>query len=216
MLEQTPPMRVREPWRSRSHIDLLRDQLDAIDRWAAAQHLQQELADTVAVSRESRLDIDRRIEVRRREQAALVARAHEQLAASGALLQAPIRVRALVAHRQPWLRDKLADLLERRGVEVVGLLEDGADAAAAIVVEQPDLALLEHRLPTLTGLEVLHRCHVYAPDTRVGLQAQDGTACRECAGAGADAVFERREPPADVVDRMLGLLDPPPSLSIAR
>ena len=193
--------------RGQSHVELMRSQIDAIDAWHRARRVAEAAAQTAVNTRESRLDLNRRLEARRREQQALLARAAEQLRSSGGVLAGRVRPRAVVAHRNPWLRDTVATRLSAQGVDVVGLFDDGADCAGTLVVEQPDLLLVEDRLPTLTGVEVVLRARDFAPRTVVGAQALDAGSVAALFDAGASAVFTRRVRPAEMVESLLSCLD---------
>lgn len=191
---------------ARSQLDLMKAQLEAIDAWNRAQRSKEAAAESVVLTREMRLDLSRRMEARRREQEALLARADQQLRESGGVLAGRARTRAVLAHRNAWLRDTVAKRLELQGIAVVGAFDDGAEAAGTIVVEQPDLVLVEDRLPTLSGIEVVRRIRTYAPETVVGAQCLDGSGIRELVDAGAQAVFTRRVPPAEIADQLLRCL----------
>jgi CheY-like chemotaxis protein len=185
----------------------MRSQIGAIDAWHRARRVAEAAAQSALTTRESRLDLNRRLEARRREQEALLARAADQLRSSGGVLAGRLRPRAVVAHRNAWLRDTVASRLVAEGVDVVGLFDDGADCAGTMVVEQPDLLLVEDRLPTLTGVEVVLRARQFAPRTVVGAQALDSGSVAALFDAGAQAVFTRRVPPGDMVEQMLACLD---------
>jgi len=193
--------------RGQSPVDLMRSQLEAIDAWHRARRAAESAALSAMNTRENRLDLNRRLEARRREQQALVERAAAQLRASGGVLAGRLRPRAVVAHRNPWLRDAVAGRLRDQDVEVVGLFDDGADCAGTLVVEQPDLLFIEDRLPTLTGVEVVQRARDFSPRTVVGAQALDASSVAALFDAGAKAVFARRVPPAEMVDQLLVCLD---------
>ena len=193
--------------RGQSHVDLMRSQIDAIDAWHRARRVAEAASQTATSTRESRLDLHRRLEARRREQRALLARAADQLKASGGVLAGRVRPRAVLAHRDAWLRDAVASGLRDEGIDVVGLFDDGADCAGTVVVEQPDLLLVEDRLPTLSGVEVVLRARQFAPRTVVGAQALDADSVAALFDAGAQAVFTRRVPPADMVGQLLSCLD---------
>lgn len=190
----------------RSQLDLLTAQIAAIDAWNLAQHAEEAAAEAELMTRERRLDLNRRIEARRREQEALIARADDQLRDSGDVLRGRARTRAVLAHRNEWLRDSVAQRLESRGVCVVGVFEDGAAAAGTAVVEQPDLVFVEERLPTMSGVEVLRRVRRFSPGTVVGIQCLDGDGIRPLVDAGAQAVFTRRVPPHEMADELLHCL----------
>ena len=193
--------------RGQSHVALMRSQIDAIDAWHRARRVAEAAAQSAMSTRESRLDLNRRLEARRREQEALLARAADQLRSSGGVLAGRVRPRAVLAHRNAWLRDAVASRLDAEGVDVVGVFDDGADCAGTLVVEQPDLLLVEDRLPTLTGVEVVLRAREFAPRTVVGAQALDAGSVAALFDAGAQAVFTRRVPPADMVGQLLACLD---------
>ena len=193
--------------RGQSHVALMRSQIDAIDAWHRARRVAEAAAQSAMSTRESRLDLNRRLEARRREQEALLARAADQLRSSGVVLAGRVRPRAVLAHRNAWLCDAVASRLDAEGVDVVGVFDDGADCAGTLVVEQPDLLLVEDRLPTLTGVEVVLRAREFAPRTVVGAQALDAGSVAALFDAGAQAVFTRRVPPADMVGQLLACLD---------
>ena len=190
----------------RSQLELLQSQLAAIDAWNRARRACEEAEASVDMTREMRLDVSRRMEARRREQAAVVARADAHLRASGTVVAKNAAPRAVLAHRSTWLRDKVAARLTDSGVTVVASLEDGADAAGVVVVEQPDLVLVEDRLPTLPGQELVRRVRSFSPRTLVGVHVLDGGAVAPFMDAGAQAVFTRRIPPVEIADELLTCL----------
>ena len=194
------------PARPRSQLELMTAQLAAIDAWNRAHRAAEDAAVSVSMTREMRLDLSRRLEARRREQEALLARTDHQLRSSGGVLAGGLATRAVLAHRNGWLRDAVATRLVQQGVEVVGVFEDGAETAGTAVVEQPDLVLVEDRLPTLSGLEVVRRVREYVPQAVVGAQVLDGDGIRAFVEAGAQAVFTRRIPPADIADQLVDCL----------
>ncbi|MBI2764153.1 MAG: response regulator transcription factor [Chloroflexi bacterium] len=75
-------------------------------------------------------------------------------------------MRILVADDHPLFRDGLASLLGSWGHEVVGLVSDGSEAIEAVSRLQPDLVLMDVRMPVVSGLEA----------TRVIGQRQPGVA----------------------------------------
>jgi hypothetical protein len=108
-----------EPWSPRSPVELLADQLAAVDAWNAARRAtERDLAESGS-TREGGLDARRRLSAVRRETDALRARSEHALRTSGELLRTPGRPRALLVHRQQWLRRALGTALEAAGLEVV-------------------------------------------------------------------------------------------------
>lgn len=79
---------------------------------------------------------------------------------------APIRV--LIAEDHALVREGTRQILEQQeGIEVVGEAADGARAVAAVVRLRPDVALLDIRMPELTGVEATREIRAQAPDTAV-------------------------------------------------
>lgn len=66
-------------------------------------------------------------------------------------------MRILLVDDQPLVRDGTASLLAARGYEVVGQAGDGAEAVAAAHRLQPDVILMDIRMPGMGGLEATRR-----------------------------------------------------------
>jgi AmiR/NasT family two-component response regulator len=66
-------------------------------------------------------------------------------------------VRILVAEDETIIRLDLRDLLERAGFDVCGEAKDGEEAVALARSEQPDLAVLDVKMPKLDGIEAARR-----------------------------------------------------------
>jgi CheY-like chemotaxis protein len=190
-------------WQPRDEAERIHAQVAALERWNRTQHLGDAAVRTSQLTREARLDLARRTEARRREQQALMSRAEEQLRVGRSLL-APAT--AVVAHRNAWFRDKVTQGLSLHGVEVTASIDDGADASAAIILDQPDLVLVEDLLPTLTGLQVIARAREYSPGAFVAAQVAASDEVARLLECGAQAVFTRRIPPAVVADRLVKCL----------
>jgi CheY-like chemotaxis protein len=192
-----------EPWRPRSDADLLTAQLHALDEWH--RRMASSAPGVPGQSREARLDEARRLDVAESERAALHAWADRGLreASPFGRGQAP---RAVLAHRNDWLRDKLGAALLDRGLEVVASTSDGAMAAAAIVLEQPDLVFVEDLLPILSGVELVRRARALAPAAVVGAHALGQSGMAPLLEAGARATFSRRIPPAEIAAELVACL----------
>jgi CheY-like chemotaxis protein len=187
----------------RCELDLLTAQVKAIDAWHRSNRLASSAAELIGLTREMRMDLSNRMEARRREQAALVACVDKQLRASGDCLSARRPVRAVLAHRNEWLSGKVSARLQQRGVLVVGVFGDGAEAAGTIVAEQPDLVFLEDRLPSLTASDLVRRVRDFSPDSIIGAQVEDSRGIAPLIDLGAHAVFTRRIPPLEMADQLL-------------
>ncbi|MBV8256462.1 MAG: response regulator [Actinobacteria bacterium] len=66
-------------------------------------------------------------------------------------------VRILVAEDETIIRLDLRDLLERAGFEVCAEAKDGEEAVALARSEQPDLAVMDVKMPKLDGIEAARK-----------------------------------------------------------
>lgn len=180
----------------RSDVQLVLEQLGAIEAWtrahAAAAHV------PAGLSREDRLDLARRGDAVARQRQAMLDRTAAQLRDSGDLLRPAATTRAVLAHRNAWFRTAVATGLRDAGVDVVADLVNGADAVGVVVAEQPDVLLVEDRLPMVCGLELCRAVATWAPRTLLAVQVADEWQIGPLLDAGATTVFTRRTPPADV------------------
>ena len=193
---------------SRSDLDLARQQLAAIDRWHAVRRAAREAAERTATSRESRMDVARRLAVIRAEHKAIVERTDAQLRTSVELLQRTAPRRAIVVHRNAWFVDKVATDLTLRSIDVVARMTNGAEAVGAVVAEQPDLLLVEDSLPMMSGEDVVREVRTFAPSTLIAAQVAHDDRIAAMLEAGAHSACTRRVPPADVAATLADLLQP--------
>lgn len=202
----TPQQRtVRAPWTPRPFCDLVEDQLAAVESFLRNHRAAEELVDASARSREERLDARRRLDVLRRQRDALVTATAQAMDRSGGVLHT-VGPRALLVHRNEWLRRRVAQDLERRGVELIAQLDNGAEGVGVLVAEQPDLLFVEDTLPMVGGLQVLAEARRYAPRTLLSVQVGYDDQLPAAWDAGAVAAFTRRIPPADIGDELAALL----------
>ena len=79
------------------------------------------------------------------------------------------RPRLLVGDDHRLLRAALVDLLVQAGFEVVADAADGADAVALAKQLEPDVVLMDLRMPVLSGLDAAPLIKEACPDTQVVL-----------------------------------------------
>ena len=66
-------------------------------------------------------------------------------------------MRVLIAEDETIIRLDLRELLERSGFEVCGEARDGEEAVALARSEQPDVAIMDVKMPKLDGIEAARR-----------------------------------------------------------
>lgn len=198
-------------WHPRTALELASQQLAAIETFHRVRRTLERAEAATARTRELRLDAARRMDVLRRQHAALVARTHEQLCASGEVLGARPARSVMLAHRDEWFVDRVAGGLAGAGVQVCGRWDNGADAVGAAVADQPDLLLVEDTLAMVNGPDVVREVLQYCPTTQVVAQVAYADRIGVMLDAGASAVWTRRTSPAEVVMGMRELLELAPA-----
>jgi DNA-binding NarL/FixJ family response regulator len=110
-------------------------------------------------------------------------------------------VRCLVADDHPALLQAVCDYLEAKGLTVVGTAPDGERAVALATETQPDVALVDFRMPRMSGIELIGRLLDTSPDTEIVVYTADAdeALARSALGAGASAVLLKESPLDDLV-----------------
>lgn len=114
----------------------------------------------------------------------------------------------LIADDHAGYREGVARLIEDHPeLHVVGLAADGQEALDRIVALQPDVALLDVRMPGHTGIEVCRRLRDSgdAPSTRVVLITgiPDPVLSQQADAAGAAALIGKETPPPEICAHLL-------------
>ena len=77
-------------------------------------------------------------------------------------------VRVIIVDDHEIMREGLRDLLEEEtGIEVVALADNGRSALALAHQYQPDILIMDLKMPGMTGLEALWQLHQEMPQTKV-------------------------------------------------
>lgn len=185
---------------------LIGRQLAALDAWNDARRRRERALVAESMSREERLAADRRLAVLERAHAAVLARADAALDGDPAPSPSHPALRAVIAHRHRWLADKLSAALATRGVLVVAVSDNGADALGIVVAEQPDVLVTGDVLAMMSSAELLAETAKAAPYTARAAYVEDSAAVGPALEAGAQSVFVRQLPPAEIAEGLLLLL----------
>ena len=110
------------------------------------------------------------------------------------------RPRLLVVDDHQMLRTALIDLLVQAGFEVVADAADGADAVALAKQLEPDVVLMDLRMPVMGGLDATRLIKDACPDIQVILlTAFESPALQQQAEeAGCFAYLVKGGPPGDL------------------
>jgi two-component system nitrate/nitrite response regulator NarL len=108
--------------------------------------------------------------------------------------------RCLIADDHPALVAAVEIFLTEGGYTVVGIARDGERALALAEAEQPELAIVDYRMPGLSGLELISRLKSTAPGVRIVVYTADAddTIAREVMAHGADGIVLKEAPLHDL------------------
>ena len=113
---------------------------------------------------------------------------------------AAVRVTCLLVDDHPAILKALVAILSDDGIDVIGRAERGIEGLAIMETRRPDVALVDLRLPDLSGIEVVRAAAVSAPETACLLYTgyAEWAQAREALDAGARGVVSKEAPLADV------------------
>jgi DNA-binding NarL/FixJ family response regulator len=112
-------------------------------------------------------------------------------------------MRVLIADDHGIVRSGLRLLLERQeGIEVIAEADNGADARDIALRERPDLAILDVKMPGLSGLEVTQEIREHAPEVSVLILSMhdEDRYLFEALKAGASGYVLKRAADTDLLD----------------
>jgi len=109
--------------------------------------------------------------------------------------------RCLIADDHPALASAVTSYVADNGFEVIGPAADGPRTLALVAEHRPELALVDYRMPRLSGLELLERLREASPETKLVVYTADADRdlAHDAFEAGAVAVVLKAAPLADVV-----------------
>jgi DNA-binding NarL/FixJ family response regulator len=83
-------------------------------------------------------------------------------------------ITCIVADDHPAMVEAVADVLGEYGVTIVGRARDGEEALAKIETRKPNVALVDVRMPRLSGIDLARRAATVAPETAIVLYTAYG------------------------------------------
>jgi DNA-binding NarL/FixJ family response regulator len=110
-------------------------------------------------------------------------------------------ITCFVADDHPAVVQAVADYLTAHGISIVGQARDGQEALDGIEQRRPAVAMLDLRMPRMTGIEVARRASRVAPETAVILYTAYGERAllTEALDAGARGFVLKEAPLAEVL-----------------
>ena len=118
-------------------------------------------------------------------------------------------VRCLLADDHPGLTVAIKDFLEHAGIEIVGVATDGQEAVEMVASSQPDVALVDFRMPKLARTDLVAAVIAASPQTKVVVYTADADDLLvwDALRAGASGVVLKEAPLVDVtraIETVLG------------
>ncbi len=110
-------------------------------------------------------------------------------------------ITCLVADDHPGMIEAVCDVLEEHGIEVAGRARDGEEALTKLEARKPMVALVDLRMPRLSGIEVARRAQRSTPQTAVIVYTAYGERAllTEALDAGVRGFLLKEAPLSDLV-----------------
>jgi DNA-binding NarL/FixJ family response regulator len=107
----------------------------------------------------------------------------------------------LLADDHPALTAAVSAYLSENGFTIVGPAPDGRRAVQLATETQPELALIDYRMPRLAGTDLIEALREVAPETKIVVYTAEGDdeLARNVLAAGAVALVLKEAPLADLV-----------------
>ncbi len=117
-------------------------------------------------------------------------------------------IRVLIADDQPRARQGLRALLATcPAVEEIREAGNGKQALGLVEESQPDVVLMDVRMPEMDGLEAAHIVKARWPQVKVILLSMFGDYKADALAAGADAFVNKTEAPGRLLSLLVEVVD---------
>ncbi len=116
----------------------------------------------------------------------------------------PTAMRVLLIDDHTLFRSGLETLMERQGIEVVGAVGDGQEGMDLALQLNPDILLLDMRMPHMSGLEVLRALREmgYSAPVVMLTTSNEERDLVECLRSGAQGYLLKDMEPSELVDAL--------------
>jgi DNA-binding NarL/FixJ family response regulator len=116
---------------------------------------------------------------------------------------APATMRVLIADDQVLFAEGLKTILAARApdIEVIGIAVNGAEAVAAVKADQPDIVLMDVRMPVMDGVEATREIHALYPRVCIVMLTtfDDDEYVKLSLAHGAIGYLLKNRPPAELI-----------------
>ena len=119
-------------------------------------------------------------------------------------------MRVLICDDQALIRDGLEMLLKlEKDIEVVGQAQDGAEAVEQVARHQPDLVLMDLKMPGMNGIEATRQIRTHYPAIKVLVLTtyDDDEWIFDAIRAGAAGYLLKDTPRADMIKAVRGTVE---------
>lgn len=119
-------------------------------------------------------------------------------------------IKVIVCDDQALIRDSLGMLLNlERNIQVVGSAEDGAEAVQLVALHQPDLVLMDLKMPGMNGIEATRRIRAQYPEVKVLVLTtyDDDEWVFDAIRAGASGYLLKDTPREEVIKAVRGTVE---------
>ncbi|MCA1824196.1 MAG: response regulator transcription factor [Mycobacteriales bacterium] len=125
-------------------------------------------------------------------------------------MAATVRHSIVVVDDREEMRELLRTLLEYDDrFRVVGEAADGLEAIDVVARVRPDVVLLDHQMPRLTGIDALGRLRSSSPESKIMVLSNDPMVGREALARGADAFRDKATSFDEIAGVLIGLVSAP-------
>lgn len=120
-------------------------------------------------------------------------------------------MRVLIADDHPLFRIGLSYALAAQGFEVVGQAEDGVAAIEQSERHQPDVVLLDVKMPRCNGIDACRAIRERVPEVFVALLTtfEEEAVIQAAREAGAQGFFSKETDPAELTRRLIRMMAEP-------